>query len=128
MERVIDDFIFLCFFVGNDFLPHLPSLEIRMGAIDTLCDLYKAHFAKLGGYICDGGEVHLGRAKIFCVELGGLEDELLKRHRQEEDKERSKRKRREEEVKNKEAGKKHKMMLQYAWSPTHAWCAPTALC
>jgi 5'-3' exonuclease len=26
-DNVVNDFIFMCYFLGNDFLPHIPSLE-----------------------------------------------------------------------------------------------------
>ena len=47
----------MCFFVGNDFIPHLPSLDIRAGALDMLMDIYKQLLPELGGYITDMGTV-----------------------------------------------------------------------
>ena len=35
-KRLINDFIFLCYFLGNDFLPHLPALDIHKSGIEYL--------------------------------------------------------------------------------------------
>ena len=42
---VLFDYILLCFFLGNDFLPHFPALNIRTNGIDRLILAYKHVFA-----------------------------------------------------------------------------------
>jgi 5'-3' exonuclease len=39
-EMLVTDFIIYCFFLGNDFLPHLPSLKIKEDGIPTLINIY----------------------------------------------------------------------------------------
>ena len=79
LERFIDDFIFLCFFVGNDFIPNLPSLKIREGAIDALLFIYKNEIINLDFYITEGnGKINLKRAQIILEKLGEVEESFLK--------------------------------------------------
>jgi 5'-3' exoribonuclease 2 len=84
LEQAIDDWVLLIFFVGNDFLPHLPSLEIREGAIDTLLKIWKQELPRMGGYLTNHGQVELARAQIILEGLAKREDEIFMRRRESE--------------------------------------------
>lgn len=73
MERIIDDFILMAFFVGNDFLPNLPHLHINEGALALMFGVYKQVLPKAGGYINEGGTINLRRLEILLDELSHVE-------------------------------------------------------
>ena len=81
-ENVLDDVVFLCFLVGNDFLPHLPCLDIREGGLNLLFNLYRSLMPTMDGYLTsEGGEVNLPRVMRVFVELAKVEGTILKRRR-----------------------------------------------
>lgn len=47
-ECVINDFVFLCFLCGNDFLPNIPTIEIIEGGIEVILQVYKQIGEKYG--------------------------------------------------------------------------------
>lgn len=73
LERVIDDFILMAFFVGNDFLPNLPNLHINEGALALMFKVYKSVLPKGDGYINEGGVINLDRLAVLLEELSGVE-------------------------------------------------------
>jgi 5'-3' exoribonuclease 2 len=75
----------MCFFVGNDFLPHLPSLEIRENAIDRLINIYLNNVPKFQGYLTENGIPVMERVEVILTSIGTMEDEIfMKRHEFEE--------------------------------------------
>ena len=52
-ENLIKDYVFLMMFMGNDFMPHFPSLNIRTFGIHMILELYK---------------VELGNKKLRLIE------------------------------------------------------------
>jgi 5'-3' exoribonuclease 1 len=70
MEKVIDDFILMAFFVGNDFLPNLPRIHINEGALAMMFRIYKRVLPQCDGYINENGTVNLKRLGRLLEELG----------------------------------------------------------
>ncbi|KAK2768217.1 5'-3' exoribonuclease 2 [Arachnomyces sp. PD_36] len=110
LERALDDWVFMCFFVGNDFLPHLPSLDIRENGIDTLIAIWRDNIPLMGGYLTEDGRVDLKRAQLILQGLAKQEDAIFRRRRQTEERKEANARRRklEDERRNSERNSKRR--------------------
>ncbi|CAJ1964245.1 unnamed protein product [Cylindrotheca closterium] len=84
LDRIVDDFVFMCMMVGNDFLPHSPHLEIDGGAISLMMGSYIDLLPSWKGYLTDKEKIHPQRFEQFIYHLAVYEEEHFKKRGYEE--------------------------------------------
>lgn len=76
------DYIFMCFLLGNDFLPNISFLKIKTGAIEILCDIYKKIYSSLQKQLVvkdtDVFTINLQFLQKIFEHLSKIEEELSK--------------------------------------------------
>ena len=75
--RIIKDYVFFCFLLGNDFMPHFPALNIRTRGIDVLLNIYNEINGDLKNFLIDGNTIVWKNFKKMIEYLGKNEHKLL---------------------------------------------------
>jgi 5'-3' exonuclease len=71
------DFILLCFLLGNDFIPHIPSLNIRNNGIEYLIDAYIQMFSFMKSNILEGNKINMENLLLIFSYLKDIESEYF---------------------------------------------------
>jgi 5'-3' exonuclease len=74
----IYDYIFLCFFLGNDFMPHFPAINIRTGGVDKMLQAYKATIGNTNENLTDGKVIYWKNVRKLVEFLAKNEFDFLK--------------------------------------------------
>ena len=70
------DYIFICFFLGNDFLPHFPALNIRTGGADKMLNAYRATI-KPDENLTDGKTIQWSNVRKLISFLAKQEEQYI---------------------------------------------------
>jgi len=77
-ESAVQDFVLMCFMVGNDFLPQIKSLEILSGGIETLLEAYKKTCRPFGLVQLSTFNIRVNTLLRYIQELALVEEDELK--------------------------------------------------
>lgn len=73
------DYIFMCFFLGNDFMPHFPSVNIRTGGIVKIMNAYSCTIGcNQNDNLTDGKTIYWKNVKKLVKYLADNEEDNLK--------------------------------------------------
>ena len=75
----IKDYVFIMQFLGNDFMPHFPSLNIRTHGIEMLLETYKNILGQRQMYIMDNGKIIWKHVRKLVEEFANMELDNFKR-------------------------------------------------
>ena len=76
-KSMVNDFIVLCFLLGNDFLPHFPSIDIRKNGLDILLDKYAETYIQLKMNLMDNYMINQIFLERLLSKLADIENDIF---------------------------------------------------